>query len=146
MKPSVDRPQWNPASSENEVRNLVNQMRSHANAHFSNTFLLTTAATGVMTTVLSVTMPTNSVWTASHFITARGRTLGHASVWILQTFGRDAGAPASVGGAVMYSQHDMAMFIQFAINGNDIAWQVQDDGAQTVDWVVECSYQEIPRA
>lgn len=148
MKASVDKPQWNPASSEQEVMKLVNQLRSHINTHFSNTFLTTTQGTGVATVVLSVGIPSSAVWSASIKATVRGQTLGHGSFWRVATFARDGGGAAAQVGATttLVSQTDVGHSADMALNGNSLEWTVTDDGTQVTDWVVECSYQEIPRS
>jgi hypothetical protein len=81
------------------------------------------------------------------FVTARATSggAGRATIQRVATFYREGGASPVQEGAttdVVVQRNPVALDLRFAISGNSILVQVQDDGVRTVSWVVEVWQQE----
>jgi hypothetical protein len=121
-----------------EANPILTQLRSFANQREHTKTTLTTAATGVYTTIWSEAAPDGAAWYATAFIVGRATVGGNAraAYELRGLFYRDSGALTQEGAtSVTFSAESVAAFdTRFNITSNTLTVQVLDDAVHTMDW------------
>ena len=135
-------------SDEREQVSLANASKRALDQRYEATFTVTTAATGVATTIWnSDDMPINSAWEVQATVLGRASAGGGArGRYVVEgLFYRDAGAAVQEGATllVVAIESVAALDVQFAVLGNAVTLTVQDDGVRTVDWSAMIKLREV---
>ncbi len=141
----------NPArSSEFEKAGLANATKKAVNMVSRVRPTLTTAGTGVFTTIwTSPDMPEGSAWVIGYHIIWRtsAGVAGRGRYYQDALFYREPAGAATQQGAtqtVSPAIESIAAFsAQFAVSGNAILVQVLDDGASTANWDALIEVREV---
>lgn len=137
-------------SAQKEKVALANALKKAANMTSRTRVRLTTAGTGVFTTIWrSEDMPEGSAWAIDYHIVARttAGTAGRNRYDEAALFYRQpAGAATQQGATVTISpaiESIVAASVQFAVSGNAVLVQVLDDGLSTFDWDAFIDVREV---
>ena len=120
-----------------------------ANQRYSKSFTLTTAATGVNTTIWSDEIPDNTSWTVEFQVLGRA-TAGGAARAVYRKIGlfyREGGAAVQEGATTTVSAITSigGFLASLGVSGNNVRVQVLDDGVRTVLWEALIWVQEVSR-
>lgn len=135
------------ASNQDEVRNLVNDLREYCVDEYRKRFRVTTAGTGTLTTIWSQDMPDQAAWRVT--VDATGRATaggsGRASYTRTGLFYRDGGGATQQGAITgpVTIESAAAMGVLLSVSGNAVMFQVQDDGVLTMNWVALVRIEEV---
>lgn len=135
-------------SNELEWTSLVNATKRALDQRYEATFTLATAATGVMTTVwTSDALPLSSAWEVHAVVLGRATAggSGRARLVLEALFYRDAAGAVQEGAtlAAVTIRSVAALSAQFAVSGNSILLQVQDDAVLTMSWSAMVTNREV---
>lgn len=135
-------------SADREWIEVINGAKKALDQRYEATFLLTTVHTGVMTTIwASDDMPLSSAWEIQAVILCRASAGGTARArYVIEgLFYRDAGVAVQEGAtlAAVTIESVAAFDVQFAVSGNGVLVQVQDDAVRTVDWSAMVKVREV---
>jgi len=128
-----------------EALPFMRQSRQALNQTYLARFFTTTAATATYTTIwTSPDLAVGKVWDVEAEFMARAT--GARSAWIIKGLFYNEGTVTQEGATfAIYTQSTAAFNVQFAIVGNHVEAQVQDDGVLTVSWQCWIVLREHPQ-
>lgn len=123
-----------------EARPLLDALRTQANSEYRTLVTLSTAATGVATTVwTSDAMPTNSAWLVEVRVVGFKASGAAQRVAYIRRglFGNNAGVVSQEGAtSAEYTQESAAgCDCTLSVSGQTVICQVTDDAANTYNWL-----------
>ena len=116
---------------------VVNKLRDQELLSYRTSASVTTAHTGVFTTLWSATIPRNSSWVFEATIIGRGGSEGasYRALGAVQDF---AGTASVVGGSfpavTVIGEDAAAMDSKWLLTAGLLSLQVKDDGLQSMNW------------
>jgi hypothetical protein len=128
-----------------ETLPLLRQMRQALNQTYSAYFTKSTAHTGTFTAIwTSPDMASGKQWLVDATIEARSTTAAR-SAWTIRGLFYSNGTVTQSGATTAVYTNTVAVFaVRFAVVGNHVEAQVQDDGALDVDWGCWIELREFP--
>jgi hypothetical protein len=128
-----------------EALPFMRQARQAINQTYCSRFVTATTGTGVFTTIwTSPDLAVGKVWFVEATIMARAT--GARGAWMIQGLFYNDGAVAQEGATfAAFTITSAAFNVQFAIVGNHVEAQVQDNGVLTVQWQCWIELREHPQ-
>jgi hypothetical protein len=128
-----------------ELLPFLQQVRQFSNYVGTSQSATTTAGTGTFTTIWTSAEPAvNQLVLIDFTVMGIAPAAGDCAVFKRTgTFLNVVGLLQQGATAAIYTQNSPGYAVQFLVVGNHVEVQVQDDGAQTVNWSVTVGTQEV---